>query len=298
MPAFMKLNVRTWKNALGKNWEIHVLNHQQKNSKYYFLNYLRRNDLPPAFNSLDLVKKSDCIRLALLHRYGGVWMDASIILIQPIDQWVKYRGSQPENMAGFYMGYYGTKKFNYTDFFENWFIAANKNAPLLQKWYEIFRQYHSKKHRKKYKIQDHDLYKNLDLSNFVRGGNDFRKYLTMHVAFRKAIEDDPESREYFLQNVSLREASNSAYIIPQILDNWNGKYVQEILLGGNYEIEGQDLLTQILKQPLIKFNSKMYSKLKRLNEEKLLNSNTIIGQLYQKLLYENNDKNDHSFGRL
>lgn len=48
--------------------------------------FLGPDDLPANFDELDIVQRqADAARLALLAKYGGVYMDASIILLRPLD---------------------------------------------------------------------------------------------------------------------------------------------------------------------------------------------------------------------
>ena len=44
---------------------------------------------PHNFNDLVRAKQSDVIRLNLVYNYGGVWMDASIILHENLDWIIK-----------------------------------------------------------------------------------------------------------------------------------------------------------------------------------------------------------------
>ena len=49
--------------------------------------FIDRNDLPVKFESIKSEQmKSDFIRLALLKRYGGIWIDASILMKKPLDK--------------------------------------------------------------------------------------------------------------------------------------------------------------------------------------------------------------------
>eukprot|EP01024_Parvocaulis_polyphysoides_P019874 TRINITY_DN19102_c0_g2_i1.p1 TRINITY_DN19102_c0_g2~~TRINITY_DN19102_c0_g2_i1.p1 ORF type:complete len:369 (-),score=38.80 TRINITY_DN19102_c0_g2_i1:983-2029(-) len=281
MPDFMKLNVQTWRSKLGEEWKITVLNEQQ-DSKNFYLNFIDLEELPKAFDSMDKKKKRDMVRLALLCRYGGVWIDASVILVKPISQWVKFSGSQPEHISGFYLSKFGSEKFNYKDLFSSWFIAANKNSPFIHKWYEVVCEYYSEP--KRGPLQKHEMFKNLDLSNFQRHGKDFRNYLTIHVSLRKLIEENSDMLKYYFENATIQEAENTAYIIPNIT-SWNGNYVYNLMQEASHEVEGKDLLTEILKQPLLKFNSGLYKKIIKLSKEQLLNQNTIFGKLYYELVF-------------
>lgn len=71
--------------------------------------FLSRDDLPSTFEVLSLPHKTDLIRLALLEKYGGVWMDSSIILLKPLHRFVSGR-----------LFFHGSDY----DYIENWFMAA------------------------------------------------------------------------------------------------------------------------------------------------------------------------------
>eukprot|EP01025_Chloroclados_australasicus_P017428 TRINITY_DN18900_c0_g1_i1.p1 TRINITY_DN18900_c0_g1~~TRINITY_DN18900_c0_g1_i1.p1 ORF type:complete len:358 (+),score=15.56 TRINITY_DN18900_c0_g1_i1:32-1075(+) len=282
LSSFMQLNIRCWKSVLQGEWEIRILDANPR-SQYYYLNYVQMSDLPNNFQKFSYAKKSDCIKLALLEKYGGVWMDVSTILIKKLDSWVEYEGAQPKGMTGFYTKYYGSAKFKRKDFFETWFIASNRNSPLLQKWRENFINYYNTQNDG-VQIWEHQMYKHLNLSNLIQGKKDFRSQLPIQIAFRKAIEDDKTSREYWKKNMTLTEASETAYIIPRLIGTWDGTHICDLLFNDNIGIQDSEMYNKILAQPIIKFNKGMYSEVKKLSEEQLLSQHTIMGRVYKKLL--------------
>ena len=94
--------------------------------------------------------QTDFLRLYLLKHYGGVWIDANIILFQDFD-WVlqlpdnedvinKY-GTFPEVFM-FYLPFYGlTEKWydgktewRVSPGYETWFIAAQPNSTFIDEW--------------------------------------------------------------------------------------------------------------------------------------------------------------------
>jgi hypothetical protein len=42
----------------------------------------------PVWTSMSIQAKSDYIRISLLHKYGGIWADASLYCNQPLDDWI------------------------------------------------------------------------------------------------------------------------------------------------------------------------------------------------------------------
>ena len=68
---------------------------------------------------------SDIIRLNLLATHGGVWADATMLCMRPLDDWL-YDVLQP---SGFWM-YHGKEP----DAPASWFIISMKQSTLIQKW--------------------------------------------------------------------------------------------------------------------------------------------------------------------
>ena len=64
------------------DWDINILDEKSLES----LNILK----PSTWSELSPTTKSDIIRLNVLYKYGGIWMDASILLHQNFDWLTKY----------------------------------------------------------------------------------------------------------------------------------------------------------------------------------------------------------------
>ncbi|NHB58718.1 glycosyltransferase family 32 protein [Acinetobacter shaoyimingii] len=77
--------------------------------------------------------KADLIRLNLLYQHGGIWLDASIIVYEPLD-WIQtlIEKNQTEIFA-----YYRKKNTTELDspVIENWLLASTQNNPFLKTWY-------------------------------------------------------------------------------------------------------------------------------------------------------------------
>ena len=75
-------------------------------------------------NNLCIAHQSDIIRLHLLEKYGGVWVDASLFCIMPLDNWLN-----DFLKSGLFMFESSTK----LTIVANWFIATRRNNPIIKK---------------------------------------------------------------------------------------------------------------------------------------------------------------------
>ena len=71
---YLKLCYKTVLNKCGKNFNIYLLD---QNTVYDFLPNLRKD----INYKLNIPQKTDYIRLNLLYKYGGIWLDSDIIVL-------------------------------------------------------------------------------------------------------------------------------------------------------------------------------------------------------------------------
>ena len=104
----------------ARGWKINIINPN---------NIDRWNlDLPSTFSSLTPAAQSDIIRLDLLYKYGGLWLDATILLVKNL-QWLEKVCSQHRKYA-----YFACKAWD-AYFVESWLIAVNcSHNPHIKKW--------------------------------------------------------------------------------------------------------------------------------------------------------------------
>jgi len=65
-------------------------------------------DLPPAFAALPAAKQADWLRLYVVRRFGGYWLDASTLLTQSLAWLDDLRQAQSAEFVGFYIDGYTT----------------------------------------------------------------------------------------------------------------------------------------------------------------------------------------------
>ena len=124
MPEFNKLCIETWRKK-NPDFVIHVLNDEN------ILKFISLNELPKYFFEITpLQSRSDVVRLALLKKYGGIWMDSSIICLKSLT-WC----SNPI-LTGYSVTW--NSLTNELDVFDSWFIACNKNSYIIKKWHDEY----------------------------------------------------------------------------------------------------------------------------------------------------------------
>jgi hypothetical protein len=125
LPYFIHKCIQTWYDK-NTDYKIHILG--ERNLHMYFtteeisvMNNWRFNDSPQKF--------SDIVRLGILSKHGGIWLDASIICYESFD-WVHKENSE--------CIVYHIPEFSKVPLIESWFIACTKNNQFIKYWRDEF----------------------------------------------------------------------------------------------------------------------------------------------------------------
>jgi hypothetical protein len=119
--------VDSWK-IQNPGWKIHLISFN--NLKFYFKNI---DNIDYIYDDKKLISpqaKSDIIRLALLNKYGGVWADATLLCMQPLDNWI-YKAIE---LSGFWMYHGHGAEMSKENGPASWFIVSKKNNYIINKW--------------------------------------------------------------------------------------------------------------------------------------------------------------------
>jgi hypothetical protein len=110
---------KTMLNQQGSEWEFEVVS--EKTLPRHNLN------LPSNFSCIPPQMQSDIIRLGLLYKYGGVWMDATILLNRDLSWLSEFVKGCPTD------SYFACQAYD-AEFMENWLIAvpSQKNPHILK----------------------------------------------------------------------------------------------------------------------------------------------------------------------
>jgi len=125
-PGYIDLCINSVKFNCGKCFEVIVLDNEKI---YDYLPEIKDID----FSRLELPQKVDYYRYSLLEKYGGVWLDADILVIKCICPF--YNKLKTHDYVGFGCGYdrdicektlYGYSKPL------NWFMISKKETPFIK----------------------------------------------------------------------------------------------------------------------------------------------------------------------
>ena len=151
-------------------WELHIMNN---------------NDIPEEVKHLSYVQQSDYIRLNKLSKTGGVWLDASIVCINKIENWIDMNSNSIQ-------GFRVPMNNSYT--MESWAFAVPRNSKFCKLWFREF---------KKAVQSGFDAYCNsipTDNISTDDGLRNFLPYLTIHAAWRVAYYKLPKSNIILLES--------------------------------------------------------------------------------------------------
>lgn len=174
IPEFISECIDTWRKE-NPDYEINIVTNENLesfvgSSEANAIKNWKYNDSPQ--------RMSDLVRLSVLPKFGGVWLDASIICYECLD-WV-FSTNKPK--------VYSIPELSTPDdpLIESWFISCEPGDPFVTKWNEEFRsvdQYET--------IEDYVAHANVSMK-----GIDFPNYLLVYVCAKKVYKDlGPDSVE-------------------------------------------------------------------------------------------------------
>ena len=132
MPKMCKKCVNSW---IAKNPEYKVIVLDKSN----IYNYLDKEFLDKVWTKNQIQTQSDLIRINLLSRYGGIWVDATLFCIKPLKSWLKNNFKSSLFMFKYHCG--DCTKTNIA----SWFIASCKNCYLTNEMAYDYNNYWSDK---------------------------------------------------------------------------------------------------------------------------------------------------------
>jgi len=121
-PTVVKKCLLSWK-LKNPSWNIIELNDKNLNEyiniKEKIPNIMKKNITKTAY--------SDIIRIFLLEKYGGCWCDATTFCNEPLDTWLN------KNIA---TGFFAFNKPGKDRLLSSWFLYADKDNYIIEKWKE------------------------------------------------------------------------------------------------------------------------------------------------------------------
>lgn len=127
-PPVVQACMTSWQNR-NPGWELRVLD-QVSSRDFTALHSMN------CWNALPPEKRSNLLRLDLVTRYGGVWVDATLFCVNGLDNWL------PSNPASGFVVFDLPKTAN--RYFSSYFLAAKPGNYFFSKWHHAHLSYMSK----------------------------------------------------------------------------------------------------------------------------------------------------------
>lgn len=183
----IKICLESWKKH-NSDYEITILT---KKNYFSYVNIPVEIAEHPNFND-NSTRFSELVRLYTLAEHGGVWIDASILVKKPLDDWLFPKYAE---FSGFYLEAF--TKEGLPPIIENYFFGCNKGCEFLKKWRNEFIEIARFPNVEKY------------IESRKKMGIDFQKIhtpisLAQHIAVQKVLQLD----SYSLETLILRKAED------------------------------------------------------------------------------------------
>ena len=141
-------------NACAKSWQ-----HYNPGYEVVLLNDKNMRDYIDISHHLHKIKHStsiqawsDIFRINLLHKHGGIWVDATVACNKPLDSWIVDRNKN---------GFFAFSNPQPSLHVASWFLYAEKNNIILNKWKEEVDKYWETKPSKGNYFWFHNLFNNV-----------------------------------------------------------------------------------------------------------------------------------------
>lgn len=132
IPTLNKLCMNKWIELNKNSWDINILS--LDNIKEYVPEFF---DIT-ANRKMSFTKQSDLLRILLLEKYGGVWVDASVYPMLPLSDFVNSLINDT-NFFGYRFFPRSICKKNGNREISSWFLIANEQQHyLIKKWKNSF----------------------------------------------------------------------------------------------------------------------------------------------------------------
>jgi len=195
----------------SKNWNIKMLN------DISIYEYINKDEFPLNYLELSIQAQSDWIRLKLLQKYGGLWLDASLIIndIDSLERIYQDTLLEKSYLTAFYLEARTSNNDPYT-FIESWFIMAPLKSNIINKWLEQF--------EKAVDMGFQEYLDNIKSTGYQNWGIlEFGTYLIIHLCLQIILKDFDKS------NILLYKADDTMYKIHTIC-NWDINCIHNKLL--------------------------------------------------------------------
>ncbi|KAL1521436.1 hypothetical protein AB1Y20_021100 [Prymnesium parvum] len=244
VPEAVATNVFTW-SARNPTYVVRLLNAQSVAC------YLP-DDTFADIASVPL--RTDLIRLALLYRYGGVWMDALNVLVEPLDAFIPWASLEAGGLYAISDATYSNP--NTTDFVESWMLASCRGSPTIKRWLHLLTNLVRSNNGGVKGIISSRIYDQKTLAAYAKinallpapgGPTHWAEYLVICAAFTFLYHHRADFR-HVVETSRLDETHSVGYML-QLHYNWSMSEVNKALLArmGTHPLHERLMSSRIIK---------------------------------------------------
>lgn len=186
------------------DWKVNFLTTED------FLKSVHPSEIPPGLREMSVEHQSDWIRLKVLSKYGGCWMDSGILVNEPIDSLREECITKRADLLVFNIkGKQTNPKYPIA---ENWFIMAPPDSIMIRLWLE---EYERAIHYGFLLYKEQITAEGVDLQTLMQDKYD--TYLTEHGCFQKVIQQ----RMPFGAKIIYHTAEDSMFKLQAEICKWD-----------------------------------------------------------------------------
>lgn len=191
---------------LNPSWKVIILTNKNLSR------FLKTNELPEKFfDGIETPQySSDIVRISILIKYGGVWLDASIKLLNSLDWVIDEFNKKNIDYLGYQMPSFTTNI--HKPIIESWFIASKPNTIFLKDVYKQMKSAFGKRLEYVNRVKQF-----IDLQKIPE---EYQVYLCIHVCMQFVLQTTDVDMKKFM----LIDAYKDAFFLHGKF-NWDSKNV-------------------------------------------------------------------------
>ena len=254
IPGYLRLCIKTWKKFLS-DFEVIILDYETV--KEYLGEVLYSQII---FKNMPIAVQSDAIRIAILNKYGGIWIDTDTIILNN-ELLTKFNNYELAMIRE------GNTNYHYIGF-----IYALKNSTIISEWLKQI-------------IQRVEIYKyiyanktDIKISKYFYKSYKSLRYLGNKI-INKLLKNITGNQFFSLKNIELNALpERSIYKNPLNLSD-RDRYIEFYFKKRNPEI-----ILNNSKEIILLHNSWTPIEYKKMTEQTFLKQNILMSSLIKKVL--------------
>jgi len=214
----IQAHIDTWSRNLAPGWKAEII------TKKNVHNYVDP-DFLQKYQDIGAVRFSDFLRVYLLSKNGGVWMDAGTILIDGTFL-EKYREEMIQNKTDILIYEFADHSIPDQPYLENWFLMSPKGSLFITDLYNEFTKSHDMDYLK---YKNEILAPKISFENSMGDGNStyHMQHGIIHYLLKKNNSDN--NKKY---NMLIKDANESMFKAQKIND-WDSERLIKYINNNN-----------------------------------------------------------------